>query len=76
MKKKFIPQLERLEQNQVAASSLPFETQKGAIHKMSGELANYDYQEDNLVKLYQDIMQCEEDHAKSVYLVLIDVVII
>ena len=42
---------------------------------MCVEFENYNNQENSLVRLYQDIMQCEENQAKSVYLLLIDVVI-
>jgi 5-deoxy-D-glucuronate isomerase len=41
---------------------------------MSGELANKNQEEDNLVHIYQEIMQCEEDHAKSVLLLLSEVI--
>ena len=41
---------------------------------MSGELAINNQEEENLVHIYQDIMQCEEDHAKSVFLLLSEVI--
>ena len=40
---------------------------------MSGELANSSKKEENLVHLYQEIMQCEEDHAKTVLFLLSEV---
>ena len=42
---------------------------------MSHEATNMDVKEDKLVHLYQDIMQCEEDHAKSVFILLSEVLI-
>ena len=51
--------------------------QNPIIHKleseMSGELANSSKKEENLVHLYQEIMQCEEDHAKTVLFLLSEV---
>ena len=40
---------------------------------MKGELPNNDQSEENLVHLYQETMQCEEDHAKSVLYLLSEV---
>lgn len=37
---------------------------------MSPRPKSTDAKEENLVQLYQDIMQCEEDHAKSVLILL------
>ena len=73
MKKRHQPK--KLDQNQVAAFNSDFDTHKGTGHEMCVEFENYNNQENSLVRLYQDIMQCEENQAKSVYLLLIDVVI-
>jgi len=59
----------------VASFNSAFETHKGIGHEMCSEIENSNNQEDNMVRLYQDIMQCEENQAKSVYILLIDVVI-
>ena len=40
---------------------------------MSAELHRLDTNEDKLVHLYQDIMQCEEEHANSVWVLLSEV---
>lgn len=72
---KKVHQPKKLGQNQVASFNSAFDTHKGTGHEMCVEFENYHNQEDNLVRLYQDIMQCEENQAKSVYLLLIDVVI-
>ena len=68
-------QPEKLEQHQVAAVNSPTDRQEWPGCEMRTKLENQNYQESNLVQLYQDIMQCEENHAKSVCILLIDVII-
>lgn len=66
---------EKLWQHQVAAVNSPTDRQEWVDCEMRTKLEKENYQEGNLVQLYQDIMQCEKIHAKSVYILLIDVAI-
>ena len=68
-------QPEKLGQHQVAVVNSPTHRQEWPGCEMRTKLENENYQEGNLVQLYQDIMQCDENHAKSVCILLIDVVI-
>ena len=47
----------------------------GLENEMRSEISSPSDKDDNLVHLYQDIMQCEEDHAKSVLLLLSEVMV-
>jgi len=57
----------------IPAHGTPNGIAPGESEKMSAELHHMDTNEDNLVHLYQDITQCEEEHAKSVLILLTEV---